>query len=377
MSRRRFYFIEPSKVGNQHITLIKGYLSALMLSVKIKEKYDLFLYASSSTLSMLPLSLKSGYICSVIPVMNPEKRRLVLKTLIELFVVFRFLVKLRRGDILFISCVLPTTLWLLEFLNRLLGKSGVYVVLHGEIEGLFDTALQNFRSYGFWSKKWIQSRLAKSRILLVVLDDFIREKLVLEYPDKLDDEIVSVVHHPVVAFSPIHKENDPLHPSVCFVGYRSRYKGYDDFVHMATKHSTIKFLAIGESKVEDVKTGAIEDLGNNDSYINEISKCAAAIFPYTSLYSCSLSAAALDALASGVPIIALDRPFFSSLASYFGPEIVTVCASVDEISLELEDEKLLAAYLTKKVRLGRLSKSKYNLLAVQESFEKLAISQVS
>jgi len=377
MSRHRFYFIEPSKIDNQHITLIEGYLSALMLSVKIKEKYDLFLYASSSTLAMLPSTLKSEYTCSVIPVMNAEKRRLILKTLVELFVVFRCLVKLRRGDILFISCVLPTTLWLLEYLNRLLGKSGVHVVLHGEIEGLFDITLQNFQSYGFWSKKWIHSRTAESRIMLVVLDDFIREKLVLEFPDKLDAEIVSVVHLPIVALSPMHKEGDSLYPSVCFVGYRSRFKGYDDFVHLATKHPTIKFLAIGGSKVEDVKTGAIKELVNNDSYINEISKCAAAIFPYTSLYSCSLSAAAVDALASGVPIIALDRACFSSLASYFGSEMVTVCSSVDKISQELEDGKLLYSHLTKEARLGRLSSSKYSLASVQESFEKLAIIQAS
>jgi len=68
--------------------------------------------------------------------MNPEKRRLVLKSLVEFCVVFRRMLALRRQDILLVTCVLPTSLILIEWANRLLRRRGVHVVLHGDIEGI-------------------------------------------------------------------------------------------------------------------------------------------------------------------------------------------------------------------------------------------------
>src|SRR2546426_407081 len=148
MERRRFYFLEPSKVASQHITLIEGYLTALSSSPSIIGNFELFLCASRSTLASLPGALTSRFRFRPIPVMNPEKRRQTLKTLLELFVVLRWLGRLRQGDVLFISCIFPTTLWLLELANRLLRRTGVHVVLHGEVEGLFAKSQQRFQSIG-------------------------------------------------------------------------------------------------------------------------------------------------------------------------------------------------------------------------------------
>ena len=370
MGKRRFYFLEPSKVGRQHITLIEGYLTALISSRSIVENFELILCASKSTLSTLPSTLLSGFRCRYIPVMNPEKRRLIRKSLVELFVVLRYLVKLRQGDILFISCVLPTTLWLIEILNRLFRRSGVYVVLHGEVEGLFEKSPQSFQRIGYWTAKWLRSRKSGSRILLVVLDDFIRDKLVQEFPGKLNVTNVFVIHHPVgVIFSDV--ENDRRSFTVCFIGYRTQFKGFDDFCRIASVHSSVSFRAIGGGKVENIRDGTIEYLNSKDAYLMEISKCSVALLPCTSGYSCSLSAAALDALSTGVYIIALDQPFFRSLASYFGSDTVTVCSTFEELSLELDTRKLLIKQESRASRLERISRSKYGYAAVQRSFEKL------
>ncbi len=377
MKKPRFFFLEPSKVGSQHITLIEGYLAALAASRVIAEKYELVLCVSKSTLASLPPALTAQFSCNPVPVMNPEKRRLVLKTFVELFVVLRYVVKLRQGDVLFVSCVLPTTLWLLEAVNRFLRRSGVHVVLHGEIEGLFDPAPQSFRAFGYWAQKWMRSRKRESRIFLVVLDDFIRDKLVQEYTEKLSSRSVSVVHHPVVPATLAALDYPQSNLSVCFIGYRSRFKGFDDFRRMASEHPSVSFLAIGGAKVENISTGTVEYLSANSDYLCEISKCSAALFPYTALYACSLSAAALDALAAGVRIVALDRPFFRSLAWYFGSEVVAVCSSLEEFGVELEDNKLLLNQERRVSRLERLSSSKYSLAAVQRSFEKLVFNPAS
>ena len=74
----------------------------------------------------------------------------------------------------------------------------------------------------------------------------------------------------------------------------------------------------------------------------------------------------------GVPIIALDRPFFRSLASYFGSDMVTVCFSIEELSAELVNRTMLLKQEDRPSRLKRLSNSKYGLASVQRAFEKLA-----
>ncbi len=372
MERRRFYFLEPSKTHSQHITLIRGYIAALKSSTLIAESFDLILCASKHTLAALPETLISGIRCVRVPVMNPEKRRLVRKTFVELFVVLRRLVYLRAGDVLFISCVLPTTLWLLEISNRWFRKTGVYVVLHGELEGLFDKSLQRYQSFGYWANKWMKGRSRESLLSLVVIDDFIRDKLVREFPDKLSAANVSVIHHPISPiYASLNDRDDQTHPSVCFVGYRTPFKGFEQFFRMASEHPSVGFLAIGGGKVENISSGTVRYLKDEPAYLAEISKCSAALFPCVSGYSCSLSAAALDALAAGVHIIALDRPCFRNLASYFGDDTITVHSSLREASLELGSYLLGLKSKGRVSRLESLSKSKYGLPAVQKSFEKL------
>jgi len=376
MERRRFYFLEPSKVGSQHITLIEGYLTALISSVSIVRNFELNLCASKATLFALPDNLISKFRCRTVPVMNPEKRRLILKSFLELFVVLRYTIKLQPGDILFISCLLPTTLWLLEITNKLLRKSGLYVVLHGEVEGVIEKSHQPILRIGFWAAKWMNSRNAGSRISLVVLDDFICDRLIHEHADKLSYSNVSVIHHPVSPIS-LSTTEEQQNFTACFIGYRTRFKGFNDFSQMASSHPSISFLAIGGGKVENITTGMVKSLSDKNAYLREISKCSVALFPYTSGYICSLSAAALDALSTGVPIVAMDRPFFQSLNSYFGTDTVTVCSSMDEFSAVLKNRTKSLKQVDRASRLERLSNSKYGLASTQRAFEKLAFNTFS
>jgi hypothetical protein len=370
MDKRRLYVLEPSKVGTQHITLIEGYLKALTSSRTIREQCELILCASPSTLANLTGVVTSRIQRIAVFVMNPEKRRLVLKTLVELCVVLRFMVRLCPGDLLLVTCVLPTTLWLLEFSNRILRRRGVHVVLHGEIEGLFETRPQSILSIGYWAMRWLRSRPTDSRIRLIVLDDFIRDRLVAGFPRKLSHANISVIHHPVIPQRG-ERESGAQEVTACFVGYRTRKKSFETFSQIAALNPSVVFVAIGGGKVENVRNGAVKLLRAKDAYLEEIAGCSVALFPYISGYTCSLSAAALDALSAGVWIVALDRPFFRSLETYLGPETVRVSSSIAQLSALLADAGAAATAQARASRLERVAMSKYGLPAVQGSFENL------
>jgi hypothetical protein len=243
MRRRRFLFIEPSKVGSQHITLIEGYLRALLASEQLSRSFELSFLAADSTFAALSSAVRGAVRHIRIPVMNPEKRRLVRKTCVECYVVLRCLLRMRRGDVLFVSCVLPTTLLVLEACNRVLRRRGLFVELHGEIEGLFDRSMQGVRSFGFWVLQWMRLRRRGSLLSLVVIDDFIKSRLLQEYPGKLSVADIFVVHIPVspLALAPMpaaeHAPGDGpgahAPATVCFIGYRGRLKGFDQFMQLS------------------------------------------------------------------------------------------------------------------------------------------------
>jgi len=195
--------------------------------------------------------------------------------------------------------------------------------------------------------------------------------LVDRFPARFSLDNVSVVHLPLPQprGAPESPESCPV---VCFIGYRTRDKGFEAFRWIASKRPDIRFRAIGNGVVEDVATGIVEPLHDKDSYLAEIAKCSLAIFPYRSGYTASLSAAAMDALAVGVPLVALDRPCFRSLAEYFGREYVRVCESVEEMIEVLALMDLASSPLRRVERLEVVCSSKYGPDSVRTSMEGLA-----
>ena len=131
------------------------------------------------------------------------------------------------------------------------------------------------------------------KIILVVLDDFIRIKLIENFPKKLSAKNIIVVHHPIITTS--YNSKNIKKNTVCFIGYRTKFKGYNLFAKMAFESPRINFLAIGDGKVENIRTGVIKRLNSTEDYLTQISECSLAFFLYTGGYSCTLSAAAMDA----------------------------------------------------------------------------------
>jgi hypothetical protein len=374
MKRRRFLFVEPSKVGNQHITLIEGDLRAMAESAPLNQSCELLLCASRSTVESLSPAARAQIGYSLIPVMNPEKRRLIVKSLLEFAVVLRYVLGKRASDVLFVSCVLPTTLLMLEAVNSVLRRRGIFVSLHGEVDGLFDRTRQHMSSYGYWIVRWMRLRRPNSTLSLVVIDDFIKRKLVAAFPTKLNDENMFVVHHPITVASASQLPRFSAR-TVCFIGYKTRAKGFDRFLRLSELLPDISFLAIGGGKVEDVRSGSVLQIAGNESYLRKIAECSAAMFLYVSGYDYSLSAAAVDALSAGVHIIASDRPFFVSLKERFGADVVTICPTTEDAYALLSDPQWLEAMRAGQARrIDAVARSPYGLAAVGASFHALVLA---
>lgn len=375
MRRPEFHFVEPSKVGVQHITLLEGFLRAIASNPCLRKSFELVLSASRSTLDNLPSDLVSQFRVNCVPVMNPESRRLVRKSILELAVVVRQMIALRRGDICFVSCLLPTTLLMLELVNRVLRKRSVHVVLHGEVEGLFDHG-SDFRRIWFWSSLWMKLRDRNSAIRLVAIDDFIKAKLLEAFPKKIDKSRISVVHFPIVALA-LRETAESPRKRACFIGYRTKMKAFDSFARLATEHPDIEFVAIGGGRIEDMATGTMGLLPDKEAYLSAIGDCTVAVFLHSSNYICSLSSALIDAVTTGVPVLALDRPCFRSLAAELGPDYFSIHRTFDELSDALRRWPPPDRARGDQSYVARLARSKFGLAAVREEFTALALGGAS
>lgn len=372
MIRPKFFLIEPSKVGSQHITLLGGFLKALSESTYFCKRYDLIFCSSIKTRIALGSLGFNEIIYKNIFVMNPENKRLIVKSFIELFVVLRKIIYAKRRDIIFISCLLPTTFYMLEFFNFLFRKKNIYVVLHDEVEWILSNTKNKITSFGFWSSMWLNKHSKKSNIKLVVLDDFIRDKLLDKFPEKFQDNCIYVIHHPIFTFEDAHTAK--LKNSICFIGYKTKKKGFSHFIEIAKKNTKFSFLSIGGGQVSMIGSEAFNVLPDNNSYLGRIAECKGSVFPYMSGYECSLSAAALDALSCGVPILATDLPFFVHLNKYFGTQYVRVFNSPEDIGHKLNTSLDEMEKESRQEKLNNIQRSKYGIKEVSKSFDKLLAS---
>jgi hypothetical protein len=332
--RRAFNILEPSKVGVQHLSFLESYLVTFENTQKLKKDFDITFIASPKTHDRLEKSRIPSIVFKSIYVVDPLERRLIFKNMVDTLKVVRQILAKKNGDILLVTCLLPTSLILVELINRLLRRQDVFVVLHGEIESLFDHSSQSFQRIGWWSRLWWRVRSDDSKIKLIVIDDFIKEQM-----DNIGSACtnVAVIHQPIIP--EIFDVERRIDNRVCFIGFRTKHKGYNEFVALASKHKNVEFVAIGGEIVENIRSGSIDPLENHHDYLKEISKCHAAVFLYTDGYSATLSGAALDAIKVGVPILALRRPFFVSASDHLGDDVVTVYNDISQISNHLQQMK--------------------------------------
>lgn len=365
----RLSMLEPSKVRNQHITLLAGIIAA---GATLPADRRASLIAHHSLLRELPPHTIAGWRQRKVPVMDPERRRLVRKSLLEALVVCWSILRLRRREVLLVTCLLPPALILVELFKRLFPRRRVVVMLHGEIEGMFEPARQHRGSFGYYVRKWLGLRRRDSTLELAVIDDFIAEEVVRTFGESIRSEGIFVIPHPITTMvnSPMADPGGPAR--ICFIGFRTDFKGYPIFEQLAVSMPQATFEAIGGGQVEAVPGGDVRPLDGTADYMAAIAACDIAIFPYVGGYRASLSAAALDAVSAGVHVIASRRCCFVSLHETLGKDFVTLFDDEHEVRALLSDPEWVAQRRAgRQSRMVAIEKSKYGLPGVTAALSAL------
>ncbi|MBM4229525.1 MAG: hypothetical protein FJ184_02100 [Gammaproteobacteria bacterium] len=316
------FFIEPSKTGYQHVTFLTGFLQAISAS-SAKERFELRLHASKSTLANLPLGAREGFLACEITVVDPTARQLVKKTFREFFEVLRVLRSASEDDRVIVSCILPTSLILVEIACLVLRRRRAFVVLHGELEGLCDSDWDP-RRIGTWSKLWARVFGRRSSLNYVVLEDFIKQGLVAR---GFAAARVHVVHHVIPGVRENSKKTQ--NSTFCVIGFQTRQKGWDAVNRLVREFPEFDFVSVGGGRVLDLRTGSTEPFSAKDDFITAIARNHFALCMFERGYEMTLSASTLDAVAAGVKIIGLDCPFLRAVKSQF-PD-VELFANVDGV----------------------------------------------
>ncbi|MDF1756299.1 MAG: hypothetical protein P1U89_26155 [Verrucomicrobiales bacterium] len=320
----KLYLLEPSKTGWQHITFLEGIVRSLAIS-DLSENRELLLVASESTLLNLSSEGKAAFSTRTINVIPPTSRKFFRKSILEVFQILKVTFSLKNGDRCFVTCVLPTTLFLLEIINAVLRKR-IDLIVHGEIEGLIDDSLaSSVGSFGFWMRRWARIRPKSSRVNLIVLEEMFADCLVAEVPGIVECSGIGIVRHPIIPLPGVPGPGARA-LQVCVIGLESGMKNYQDLDQLIEAFPDISFIRIGGGIVKDLRSGVERP---SQGYHSEIAQCRLALFPYKKGYTASMSASAFDAFATKTPIVAYDRDYFCWLNDRF--EFVQTVSGVSEL----------------------------------------------
>ena len=356
----------------QHITLLDGYLKSFLQSdVLRKYGYCFKLYCHKSLYDNLSKEVKEKADYKSIFVNDPEKRRFLLSSFIEFFTIFRIILKMNKEDKLLITCLFSNSLFLLEIMTRFLSRENIYIILHAELEAIKDESIRLSKArYGYWFWLWWRKRALSNSFKLVVIDDFIKTAILKAEIKPAAPHDVIVLHHPVEPLEPLPKNDADAPLKICFIGQKMRYKGFDIFAEVAQKYQAHRFFVIGNGQSVDFHTNEIVEFSSASDFNKAVHGCDVALLPYSSAYDVSLSAAFLDAVSSGLMIIASNRDSFKALQGEFGEDFVKCYSSKEELFDIMADLKTDIRQLRgERLERAKMSKfSRQNIIKDIESF---------
>ena len=367
----RLCLLEASKVRNQHSTLMNGMLLAYG-EAKLEQKWGKpRLFAHSSFFEHLSPQGQKTVDFVQVPVMDPTRRRLLRKSLLEAWVVFSRLWSLHKNDVLLVTSLLPSAAVIVELMKFLFPSKRLILMVHGEIAGAGDVSRRRWGSFGFYVNIWFGIRKFGHPSALACIDAFIAEEILRRFGDAVRREEIFVIPHPLATLPKV----SPREPGVvrcCFVGFDTPNKGYAVFQKVAQVVPTVQFHVIGDGVDRDIVGGGEKPLVSMESYLHAIASCDIAVFPYTAGYSASLSAAALDALSCGLHLVATRRGCFVALAEELGDDCITLFDDEDELKLLLSDKNFVAdKAASRQTRLAKIANSRYGSRSVAQAINRL------
>lgn len=367
----RMIFAEVSKVRHYHSTVMNGFIEAWYEAEANKIWGNPYVFAHESFVKCLSKEVQDKSIIEYISVLDPDKRHLIRKTIIEFFVTMKIITSMRKEDVLLITTIFPTTMVLVEIFVKLFPKRNVTVLQHNELEDAFLEERPSLGTYGHANLMWHKVRQLGSHIKIAVLANFIAEGVKLRFHKSLKHNQLHVIPMPMKAITADeHPRGERL--KCCFVGFDTKVKGFSFFEKLAEKNPDKDFVQIGGGVVRKLNSSLVTELKTPEAFIESLSSADVAIMPYTSGYEYSLSAAATDAISAGVHLLTFDRGCFRALRSIFGPESVTICTNDLEMHQYLTDQDWNIMVRNGKVeRLVKVNQSEFGLGNVGKSLSRL------
>ena len=350
----KIFFIDQTSEQDHHMVFNASMIK--MLQNIYKESIDYF-GIESNKISVFEL-LSAKQIKKIVfheliytePVKNTTVFKLInyLKKEKKRYLSFNNILKnSNTNDIIFLSITTFTSFLLFKFLKQKYSCK-VVAFLHGDIDFLYNSN-SIFEKLNKWAHQLI-FKIQADNFHYCVLNKIARELLIKD--GYLNAEELMHINHPVEV---VNKD---------FENQRSKnklYVGHIGSLEFKRKHShlfyklashfdkqiklnTISFNAIGLSTPSMIpyKNECVDDLVGNESpaqpkyldrttFENELLKLHFAIFFYpTTEYVFRTSGAVTDAIALGIPIIALKHPYFNYLFSQ-GGDIGYLCDSFEDI----------------------------------------------
>lgn len=371
----RLVLLEASKVRYQHSTFVDGLIRAWEARRLSGRRGRPKLYAHDSLFANLSPESRAAVDFFPVAVMDPERRRLLRKSLTEAWVVLRRLAALERDEVLVVTTILPSAAILVEIGKWFFPRKRLVIFHHGEIEGALEGGKKGLGSFGAYVRLWLALRReGGSRIRIASTDRFIALGIERSFPASFASGHPFAIPLPMVAIN----QNDADPPAVplrlCFIGYDTPNKGYETFERLAGAHSDYDFHVIGAGKDRSLSDGSETALVGNEAFITAIACCHIAVFPYTAGYRLALSAAATDAIAAGLHLLASDRPCFLALAEALGPDTVTICKDEAEFEARLRDRAWVERRAAgRAARVARIDASPYGLANVGNAIEAMMV----
>lgn len=367
----RLVLLEASKVRYQHSTFIDGLIRAWEAQGLSARHGRPKLFAHDSLFASLSAESRAAVDHLPVAVMDPEKRRLLRKSLLEAWVVLRRLAGLAPDEVLVVTTILPSAAILVEIGKWLFPRKRLVIFHHGEIEGALEGGKKGLGSFGVYVRGWLTLRRASnSRIRIASTDHFIATGIERTFPDSFASGPPFAIPIPMIAANRNGVLPGEGKLRVCFIGYDTPNKGFATFARLAAALPDYDFRVIGGGVDRSLSDGSEAPVTGNDAFLAAIARCHIAVFPYTAGYRLALSAAATDAIAAGLHLLTSDRPCFAALAEALGPDTVTVCDEESGIEARLRDRQWVDRHLGgRAARIARIDNSPYGLANVGRAID--------
>lgn len=344
---------EIGKKGNEHLMFNAAMTNVLKKSFKTEK--TVFFGAEDHYSQLVKRIGGTGMQYIKIPVyVAHNKAEWLLKIVMEIVSLVRvcFYAKRYKARMLFFYSMLPTSLWGLNLLCRILNPDiRIIITLHGELELIG-------RKHKKATDKFFEKCLLKAFNLknnnrkYLVLGDSIKENLLRLLPSLAPHEILTIPHPYIFEERKIGHNKGYDNSTIEFaqIGVASLAKNSQLIFHLGEQFNEqiekglLRFKIVGMLKPElepyinkFVQFTAYKEMIDRNLFEEKISRIDFALFFYdNSNYKLCSSGAIFDAISFRKPIVAIKNDYFQYIFSLFSTPPGFLCEDIEEVTSKIK-----------------------------------------